>query len=249
MVRELAGKYPQTLAVFEKYGIDYCCGGEADIASAADVAGANLDELLADLDKAMEMPLPDDPELARDWWAAPASDLADYVESRHHAFLWKELPRLSELLAKVRKAHAARHGAMLDELSVAFTALRLEMEQHLAKEEKVLFPLIRDLDAASHGGEVHVTHSGSVIEPIGQLEREHESAGETLEHIRTLTDDYTLPDDACPSFVALYDGLKALEADLHRHIHLENNILYPKAMELEEFDHLEATENVPVSPT
>lgn len=249
MVRELAGKYPQTLAVFERFGIDYCCGGNMDLATAAERAGVNLEKLLEALDaSASELP-PADKEIYRDWWNTPASELADHIESRHHAYLRRELPRLRDLLAKVRKAHGLHHGPMLDELAATFADLAMELDQHMGKEEGVLFPLIRDLDDASRGVDVPLNWADSVANIISQMEHEHENAGEALLRIRKLTDDYTLPADACPTFSALYEGLKALEADLHRHVHLENNILYPRATELEEFDHREATENVPVPPT
>jgi regulator of cell morphogenesis and NO signaling len=146
----------------------------------------------------------------------------------------EQLPRLQDLLAKVLKAHGPKHGTMLNPLQGTYNSLRQEIEQHLMKEEQVLFPYIRQIDeAASRGKPAPEMHCGSVQNPIRQMEHEHDNAGNALSRMRQLTDNYTLPGDACNTFRALYDGLQALEDDLHQHIHLENNILFPKAIKLE----------------
>ncbi|MGC8640045.1 MAG: hemerythrin domain-containing protein, partial [Isosphaeraceae bacterium] len=137
--------------------------------------------------------------------------------------------RLAELLGKVVAAHSANHPELLD-LRQTFAALRQELEPHLMKEEQVLFPLIKRLEAAR---EAFPIHCGTVENPIRVMEHEHESAGSALERIRELSNNYRAPADGCTSFQALYDGLSRLEADLHRHIHKENNILHPKAAALE----------------
>lgn len=135
---------------------------------------------------------------------------------------------------KVQKAHGERHGDMLQHLRRAFDALRGELEPHLMKEEQILFPATKGIDAfITEMGPRPEVHCGSVANPIRQMEYEHENAGTVLTEMRSLTDDYHLPEDACASFAALYDGLKVLEADLHEHIHLENNMLFPKSMEQE----------------
>jgi regulator of cell morphogenesis and NO signaling len=138
------------------------------------------------------------------------------------------------LLAKVEKAHGAHHGEMLSQLRRTYNAIRAELEPHLMKEEQILFPLIKETQVfVSGGGKKPVTHCGSVANPIRQMEIEHDNAGRELATLRRLTDGYQLPDDACPAFTALYEGFANMEADLHEHIHLENNILFPKSMEQE----------------
>jgi regulator of cell morphogenesis and NO signaling len=144
------------------------------------------------------------------------------------------LPRLDGLLAKVQKAHSSMHSDMLGQLRHAYDSLRTELEAHLMKEEQILFPLIKETEAFVHGGGAKpVSHCGSVANPIRQMEREHDDAGNELAIMRKLTGGYQLPIDACQTFAALYEGLAAMEADLHEHIHLENNILFPKSIERE----------------
>jgi regulator of cell morphogenesis and NO signaling len=151
------------------------------------------------------------------------------------------LPRLDNLLNTVIGAHGARHGDMLRALRTTFAGLRQEIEMHLMKEEQVLFPYIRQMEeSVSRSGAVPPMHCGTVRNPVRQMEAEHENAGEALASMRSLTEDYTLPADACPTFAALYEGLQDMEADLHEHIHLENNILFPRAEQMETDGHGDA---------
>ncbi len=171
----------------------------------------------------------------RDWSEASPTELADHIERRHHAFMRRHLVLLGELIPKVRAAHAEAHGEMLGEVERVFGELRAEIEMHLMKEEQVLFPYVRRLQAyrEGRGPRPHI-HCITVQNPVRQMRIEHDDAGQALERFRELTDDYSLPQDACPSFAALYEALRALEGDLHEHIHLENNILFPRAVALEE---------------
>ncbi len=231
-VRELVAKYPQARPVFERYGVDYCCGGLHDLKTAASEKGVEVETLMGALEKAVNAPVSGPGQ--RDWASSNITDLADYIEGKHHTFMKEQLPRLAGLMATVLKAHSPRHGEVLSPLKNTYELLRMEIEQHLMKEEQILFPYIRQIDAfAREGGEVPEVHCGSVQNPIRQMEYEHDNAGHALARMRELTSNYQLPDDACNTFRALYDGLKALEADLHEHIHLENNILFPKSIELE----------------
>lgn len=231
-VRELVVKYPRARPVLERLGIDYCCGGGHALKEAAAEKGVNLDALFEALEDSLSAPSPDDAE--KDWSAATPTELADHIEERHHTFMKEQLPRLRDLLAKVLDAHGPRHGDMLKQLLETYDSLRREIEQHLMKEEQILFPAIRQIDAyAREGGAKPALHCGLVQNPIRQMEHEHDNAGAALARMRELTSDYTLPDDACNTFGALYDGLRELEDDLHEHIHLENNILFPEVVELE----------------
>jgi regulator of cell morphogenesis and NO signaling len=140
-----------------------------------------------------------------------------------------QLPRLEAMLAKVLQAHGDRHGETLRAIARVFAPMKAELDGHLAKEEMILFPLIRRLADGEHQG----FHCGSVQNPIRVMLHEHDSAGDGLVHLRRLTNGYEAPEDACNTFRALYFELSELEADLHRHIHLENNILFPRAIALE----------------
>lgn len=228
-VRELVRRHPQMRAALEAMGIDDCCGGNTTLHDAAAAQGVGLEALLQALDEAMRVTAGAE---VRDWSIVSAAELADHIVARHHEFLRRELPRIAALLAKVRQAHPA-HRSMLERLEHIFAHLREEIELHLQKEEKVLFPLIRRIEAAASAPRAKPTMQMPVAGPIRQMEFEHESAGEALVQMRRLTHDYSPPGDACESFKALYEGLRALEADLREHIHLENNILFPKASELE----------------
>ena len=138
------------------------------------------------------------------------------------------------LADKVYNAHKKNHGPMLSELNKIFENLRADIETHLLKEEQILFPMIKEIEAFAAGkGPKPVAHCGTVENPIRQMEAEHDAAGNLLAQMRKITQDYALPDDACESFKALYEGLQELEEDLHEHIHIENNILFPKSIVME----------------
>lgn len=229
-VRELVGRCPQTRPVLEKHGIDYCCGGGQTLESAAARQNVSFAMLAAELDQAATAP-PRGPT-EKDWFAAPLPELVDHIVGTHHAYLRTALPRLRMLIAKVLNAHGDRHGEMLRRVQASFTALDEELSAHLFKEEQVLFPHIVAA-AQSTPGMRPMPPFGTVRNPISQMEHEHDSAGAALADLRQATGDYALPGDACPTFRAMYDALRQLESDLHQHIHLENNILFPRAVEME----------------
>lgn len=211
-VGEIAAQWPASARIFEKFNIDYCCGGNVSLEAACAGRGIAPDRLRQELEAAAA---PTDGE-QRDWRAVSLDELIDHILTRYHAVLKTELPRLSRLLAKVAAAHGAKHADSLAPLGETFEGLRQELESHMMKEEMVLFPMIR-------------LGSASVGNPIRVMEHEHDSAGRALQAMRSITGNYTLPDDACNSYRALFAGLQDLEADLHQHIHLENNILFPRA--------------------
>lgn len=228
-VGDLVVRHPQARPCLEKLGIDYCCGGKRPLIEAVEAAGLKWPVVMAALEEALA-PKQKDKEHT-DWNTVPLGKLADHILEKHHTFTKEQLSRLDGLLARVEKAHAAQHGKMLAGLRREFEPLRAELEAHLMKEEQILFPAIKGIDAFMSGkGARPVVHCGSIANPIRQMEHEHDSAGNALAEIRRMTDGYRLPPDACQTFAALYDGLQALEADLHEHIHLENNILFPKSI-------------------
>jgi regulator of cell morphogenesis and NO signaling len=217
----------------ERLGLDYCCGGNRTLTEAARHAGVPLETALSTL-RAVAPPTASAAP-ATDWTAASLTQLADHILDTHHVFTKRQLERIQMLLDKVTAAHGAAHGALLDKLGLLFSDLRDELESHLMKEEQILFPAIKAIDAFCSGrGPLPVVHCGSVAYPIRQMEVEHDGAGNALAEMRRLTDGYRLPEDACPTFAALYEALPELEDDLHQHIHLENNILFPASIRQEQ---------------
>ena len=233
-VRELVGRYPQTRKVFEQYGIDYCCGGGQYLADVARQSGLELPALTVALKESLQTEPNQAEPSDRDWYAAPLGELVTHIVEVHHGYMHMALPRLRVLIQKVVNAHGVHHGEMLRQVQQLFGGLDAELTQHLAKEEEILFPYIMALEVhARDGGSRPNACFDSVRSPIGQMEHEHESAGAVLGKLRQVTSDYRLPPDACPTFAAMYEEFQHMEADLHQHIHLENNILFPRATELE----------------
>ena len=209
--------------VLESFGLDYCCGGARrldDACSGVGVEPTVVLNALAHLEAGLEP----------DWASMGPVELVDHLEAAHHAYLHTELPRLGALADKVTGVHGDRHPE-LHEVRVTFGALRADLEPHLMKEERVLFPMIRELAAASTPP---VFHCGSLQNPISVMMTEHDRAGELLGTLRAQTDGYRTPADGCASYRAFYEGLAELEADTHLHVHKENNVLFPAIVVLEQ---------------
>lgn len=213
---------PSSARVLDRYGLDYCCGGRRTLADACASAGIDVDEVVAALEAHEPGPTPE-------WASMGPVELVDHLESTHHRYLHAELPRLAALVAKVHGVHGQNHPE-LTEIEATFGELHAELAPHLMKEERVLFPMIRELAAASTAPQFHC---GSLRNPISVMMSEHDSTGVQLERLRALTGDFSPPADACASYRALYDGLAELEADTHLHVHKENNVLFPAVLELE----------------
>ena len=232
-VAKIVTRYPHTRKFFEGIGIDYCCGGKYSLKNACDKIGLAWQDVIEKLLERLQES-ESKPAHIIDWTKASLTELAGHIVNRHHSYLREQFPRLTNLADKVFNAHKENHGEMIRKLKEVLENLRADIEMHLEKEEQILFPLIKDMEAFANGqGPMPTVHCGTVENPIRQMEFEHDTAGDFLSRMRSITNDYQLPDDACESFKALYDGLKELEKDLHEHIHLENNILFPKAIELE----------------
>jgi len=203
---------------FEDLSIDFCCGGDSALEKACQEKGLEPEEVLSQL-KLLKNPVTDqDTDLDQ---LTPAQ-LTLHIESKHHEYLKKVLPRISSLLDKVLSAHGGRHPE-LKVLKTTFTHLREDLEPHLLKEERVLFPLIRKL-----GSQELDTNMKAVAGPIQVMLKEHDRVGDFLKEIRELTKGFEVPDDGCQSFQLLYKELKFLETDTHLHIHKENNVLFLK---------------------
>jgi regulator of cell morphogenesis and NO signaling len=228
-VREIALEQPTAIRVFEQFGIDYCCGGRKPLAEACAAENLEIDSVLAALEAAEKKPGTE----VENWAGKSLESLSSHIVTKHHAYVKRELPRLAQLAQKV----VNRHGSTKPELPViASTLMQLdeELTHHLAKEEAVLFPYIAGLErSVSLGTPRPRSCFGTVANPIAMMTQEHDAAGTLTSEIRRLSGNFTTPEDACPTFHAFYDGLREFEQDLHQHIHLENNILFPRAIELE----------------
>lgn len=221
-VGSLVTEHPGRARVFERYGIDYCCGGKMPLEKACRQAGADTGQVIKELQQLDHSQVPD---AQRDWNQARMTELADHIEQTHHVYLRSELPRLTAMVAKIREVHGENHPHLL-EVEKVYAALRDELMTHMMKEEQVLFPMIRQMEASD---ERPSFHCGSVNNPIRAMEHEHDNAGAALARLHKLTDGYAPPADACNTYRATLSGLHELEQDLHLHIHKENNILFPKA--------------------
>jgi regulator of cell morphogenesis and NO signaling len=229
-VREIAIQNPAAVRIFESLGIDYCCGGRRPLEEACQLANVPLQEALDRL--AALNPDASSPE-EKSWANAPLRDLIDHICARHHTFVRQEGPRLEALLEKVVNRHGASHPELLS-IRDLFVALHQELVTHMFKEEHILFPFLRKMEVASANGEsLPAACFDSVGTPISRMLADHDDAGELLSRIRTLSSNYQAPDGACPSYLGLYHGLHEFERDLHMHVHLENNILFPRAIELD----------------
>jgi regulator of cell morphogenesis and NO signaling len=222
-VATLVLERPGRARIFERYEIDYCCGGKVALAEACEARGLELEAVVA----ALEEP-PGGGADEVDWTARPLSELCAHIVDYHHGYLRDELPRLRLLTSKVARAHEDGHPE-LAEVETVFAGLADELEQHMAKEEQILFPACVALEQGASSGYM----SGSVESPIRVMLHEHDEVGEAVARLHALTGGYALPADACNSYRALLDRLETLELDLHRHIHEENNVLFPRALALE----------------
>ena len=222
-VGEIVAERISRAAVFEKFGIDYCCGGATPFGEACEKAGVAVCDVVGALIESDEA-LTDD---AVDYASLSLTDLCNHIEEAHHAFMKRTLPRLTTLVQNTLNAHLPNHPE-LNDVAETFIALKTEIEAHLMKEEQVLFPIIRRIEA----GEELPSVGCGIEAPIHQMEHEHDSAGDALRRLRSLTNDYAAPADACNTYRAMLDTLAEMEDDLHLHIHKENNILFPRAVEL-----------------
>ena len=226
-VRELAVEDPNATRVFEKLGIDYCCGGDRPLEEACASAGVAMDEVLRELEQGIDTSAT---VATRDWNTAPLGELVEHIVGKHHAYVKAEVPRLQTLIAKVLGVHGKNHPE-LEQVQVAFIELANELGAHLMKEEQILFPYVKQMGS---GSGCSPSCFGTVQNPVRVMMVEHDHAGKKLREMRRITSDYSIPADACISYATLFRALVEFEQDLHQHIHLENNILFPRAVAMEQ---------------
>ncbi|QDT05029.1 Iron-sulfur cluster repair protein YtfE [Rubripirellula lacrimiformis] len=224
-VGDFVRQKPSRARVFESRKIDYCCGGKISLNRACEKRGIDVDEVLQAIQMNDQQA---DIDTLVDVNAMGLTELADHIESTHHAYLREELPRLDFMTEKVSRVHGDKDDRLF-RMREAFVALKAELEPHMLEEERVLFPIVRQIDAATG-----MSDDGcrSVTDQIRQMEHQHDQAGDALAILNESTDGYTPPDWACNTYRAMLDSLAQLERDMHQHIHKENNVLFMKAIEL-----------------
>lgn len=229
-VRDLALEKPGAARAFEKLGIDYCCGGKQTLDQACRAAGLPAKTVLDAIDEASRSGAAAG---STQWQKEHLADLISHIKNTHHKYTREEIARLGPLFDKVCSVHGQQHPELL-ELRATFQGLAEELATHLMKEEMVLFPYIERMEeSVSQNEPILPSPFGSVQNPVSMMEHEHDSAGNALRTLRAKSHGYVHPSGACASYQALYKALAEFEADLHQHIHLENNILFPRAIALE----------------
>ncbi len=229
-VREIALESPASIRVFENFGIDYCCGGNKPLTQACEEHSIDLEAVLTAIENATQAA----PQQAYEWKTASLESICAHIVNTHHAYIRAELPRLNALAERVM----ARHGDTRPELGQIQRLIESvgdDLLQHLSKEEMMLFPYIVNLErSTARGGPQAAGCFGSVRNPIRVMMTEHDAAGSAMAEIRQLSNGFDPPAGACPTYRGFYQSLSEFERDLHQHVHLENNMLFPRAIKLEE---------------
>ena len=215
--------FPQLTREFERRGLDYCCGGARTLGEACVAVGVDPEATVAELAAVAAT------SESAEWTTMSADVLVDHLEATHHRCLWDEMPRVTALIDKIVSVHGDRHPELV-EVASCFAQVRADLEPHMLKEERMLFPMIREL-ATSTG--MPSFHCGSLRNPISVMLSEHDAVGNLLSRLHHLTDGYTPPPDGCASYVACFAAMAELEADTHLHIHKETNVLFPMVVQLE----------------
>lgn len=224
-VGNIVAEFPQAAEIFKVYRIDFCCGGDKLLTVAAKELELNEDTVLEKLNQAYLIAA-DKPKEDKetDWRLQSFTQLVDHIVNTHHLYLQREMPLISEFVTKILRVHGAKHSE-LAKVHRLFHTLKMELEQHLIKEEEILFPLIKEYEKKP---------TAQLLEKIknvtSNIEEEHEQAGDIIKELRKITYQYELPSDACTSYRIAYQKLEELESDLFQHIHLENNILHPQLL-------------------
>ena len=228
-VKDIALANPEARQILEDAGVDYCCGGGNSLHDACMHSDVSAEEILKRLGENRKLVRPGE----KDWTSSPLEDLTRHIREKHHRYVREAITRVRALLEKVKAKHGENHPEIAD-VQRLFSEVGQEMILHMQKEEQILFPYIDALERSTTGnGSLEPPFFQTVKNPIHIMMEEHDSAGNLVKQIRKATGDYTPPTDACTSYQAFYQELREFEADLHQHVHLENNILFPRAVEME----------------
>lgn len=220
-IGEIVSMLPKASEVFKQYRIDFCCGGNRPLSEAIKEQNLNEKEILAELDKIFKESNSMKSNIT-DFRTMSPIDLIEYIVNTHYDYVKKVLPELGELTTKIMRVHGVKHEELF-KVHKLFSTLKTELEQHLPKEEEVLFPLIKEYDRNPSDGLLN-----RINKVLKETENEHEAAGDIIKELRKITAEYTVPNDGCNTYFITFDKLQELEADLFQHIHLENNILFKK---------------------
>lgn len=229
-VREIAVENPAALRVFENFGIDYCCGGKRSLQEACESANAPIHQVVQALGElqANEMRPEEQP-----WTTSSLAELTAYIVDRHHRYIRDRAPQIERLLQKVVERHGGAHPE-LGRIQKTFRVLSAELSVHMMKEERILFPFLKEMETGTPADRTVALPCFASIElPISRMLADHDDAGVLIANIHELSGGYIVPEDGCPTYRSLYQALEEFERDLHHHIHLENNILFPRAVEME----------------
>jgi regulator of cell morphogenesis and NO signaling len=220
-IGDIVARFPKAGDIFTEYSIDFCCGGNRPLIEAIKEQNLDEKEVLGTLRKIYQKTLGQD-QKDTDWRQASTSKLIDHILNTHHVYMRRELPQLSDLSTTILRVHGASHGE-LSQVHRLFHNLKLEIDQHLIKEEEIVFPLLKDY--AENPSSSKLT---KIVDLNGELRKEHDGAGDFVKELRKVTDHYSVPSDGCPTYIMTYSKLEDMESNLFQHIHLENNILFPR---------------------
>jgi regulator of cell morphogenesis and NO signaling len=220
-IGDIVARFPKAGDIFTEYSIDFCCGGNRPLIEAIKEQNLDEKEVLGTLRKIYQKTLGQD-QKDTDWRQASTSKLIDHILNTHHVYMRRELPQLSDLSTTILRVHGASHGE-LSQVHRLFHNLKLEIDQHLIKEEEIVFPLLKDY--AENPSSSKLT---KIVDLNGELRKEHDGAGDVVKELRKVTDHYSVPSDGCPTYIMTYSKLEDMESNLFQHIHLENNILFPR---------------------
>lgn len=227
-VGSIVAKNFKTAAVFQKHQIDFCCKGNTSLKDACAVSHANEEDLIHEINQVLSS----QDIASNDYNNWPLDLLSDYIEKKHHRFVVAQIPVVKGFLDKIVNVHGGKHPELL-EVQKLFNQSADELSHHMMKEERVLFPSVKEMIQSSTNHQAYSPVFGTIKNPVAVMMSEHENEGDRFREISQLTNNYTPPADACTTYKVAFETLKEFEKDLHTHIHLENNILFPKALEME----------------
>ena len=225
-IGEIVTKFPNAADIFKEYKIDFCCGGDRPLITAINEQGVNEAEILEKINASYEKLQNKLYTNNKNWVEAPFDELVDHIVNVHHGYLYENLPKISELTTKILRVHGGNHPE-LSKVHKLFHTVKMELEAHLIEEETIQYPAIKAYLRSN--SEVDLDKA---INIINQLQDEHTGAGDILKELRKVTNDYKAPSDGCNTYKLTYAKLEEMESDIFQHIHLENNILFPRLYEL-----------------